>query len=136
VGQAGDTDEVQPLHGGAHLTRRRHRARKSAQPALVALGGDQHVLQHGDAGEDTGELEGSANAQGEDPVGALVGDVAVLKEHRTLIGLDVAGHNVKEGGLARTVGSDQSGDAALLHLERTEVEGLHAAEGARDTGGL
>src|ERR1700751_4703162 len=57
-----DADELQLLH------------RAPAGRGVPAAGRDQHVLQHGQAGEDPGQLEGPADSEGEDPVRGDVGD--------------------------------------------------------------
>src|SRR5580692_8434027 len=113
----GDADELELLH------------RALAVGGVPVPGRDQHVLKHGKTGEDPGQLEGPADAQGEYLVRRGVGDPPVCQVHLPRVGLGVAGDDVEQGGLARPVRADQPGHRALADLDRASVQGAHAAIG-------
>ena len=133
-GQGGDADEVQQLHGPALLGRRAGAAGQAAQPALLALGGHEHVLEHGQAREEPRELEGAPDAEAEHAVRRGVGDVGAAEAHLTLLDALIAGDDVEQGRLARAVGPDQPVDLALADLEVAGRQRLDPAEGLRDPG--
>src|SRR6202521_78101 len=57
-----------------------------------------------------------------------MGDVAAAESDAACIGPIDASHHVEEGGLARAVGTDQTEDLALAHLQVELVERHHAAK--------
>jgi len=105
---------------------------QQAARAAVPAGGHQHVLQQGEPGEDTGQLERAAQAEAEDLLRGRAGDAAAAEVDLAGVGPLVAGHDVEQGGLAGPVRPDQAGDRAFRHGQRAAVERLHAAEGLGD----
>jgi hypothetical protein len=63
-----------------------------------------------------------------EPPGVISGDVPPGESHRARIRTYVPRDEVEHGGLAGPVGSDQSGDRALIDLEGTPVDGPDSAE--------
>ena len=132
VSEAGDPHEIQKLHGTAPFAHRAGQAHHAAQPALLALGRDQHVLQHGQAREQTGQLERATDAEPEHPVGRCVGDLGALEVHLTVLDALVAGDHVEQGRLARPIGADQAVDLTLVDLEVTQRQGGDTSVGLGD----
>ena len=120
----------------ALLPDRASAAHHPAQPALLALGGDEHVLQHGQPGEQPRELEGPPDAELEHAIGRGVGDVVALEADLAALDALVAGDHVEERRLARPVGADQPVDLSFTDLQVAEVERLNTAVGLTDAGDL
>ena len=127
VGQPRDADEVQQIHGPPLLGRRARAAQDPAEPALVALGGDEQVLQDGETHEQARELEGAPDAEVEHAVGRSVGDLVAAIAHGALLDALIAGDDIEERRLAGSVGADQAVDLALVDLQVTLRQGRDAA---------
>jgi hypothetical protein len=103
---------------------------------------DPPLERHGDGlvdrerREQPGVLERTTQA----PPGALrrpqVGDVASDQHDPPRVGLLGAPEQVEQGGLAGTVGTDDTDDLARRHVEAHACDGVHAAEGDRQPDGL
>ena len=114
-------------------SRARSRARRpdAMRPALVGEDGDLHVLEHGQAREDVGALEGARQAEPADRVRRPPGDVAAAEIDAAGVRDQVPGDHVEQRGLARAVGADDRRDLAGLHTQAHSAQGLEAAEGPR-----
>ena len=132
VGEPRDPDELQQLHRVALLALRPGAPQHPAQPALLALRGDQHVLQHRQAGEQPRELERASDPELEHPVGWRVGDLGAAEVNLALLDALVAGDHVEQRRLARAVGADQPVDLALVDVEVAALQRVDAAVGLRD----
>ena len=129
MGQPRDADELQQLRRATLLTRRASATQDGAEPPLIALRGHQQVLQDGEAHEQPGELERTADAEVKDAIGRSVGDVVAAEAHRALLDALIAGDDVEQGRLARAVGADQAVDLALVDLQPAVRQRVYAAKG-------
>src|SRR5580704_14967271 len=127
-GVVGDAGELQQLDGTPPLRAAARPGQRVAGPTAAVLRGDEHVLQHGQPGEDPGELEGPADAEREHPLRRPVRDLLVAEVDVAGVDPLVPGHDVEQGRLARSVRPDQAGDRALLDLDRAVLQRLDAAE--------
>ena len=75
-----------------------------------------------------GDLEGAQHALGEELVRLEPGDVLAVEIDLSRRWLVDAGDDVEEGGLARAIGPDESGDGAALDDEGRAIHGPDAAE--------
>ena len=101
----------------------------AAQPPLLTLSGDQHVLQHRQPREHARQLEGATDAEPEHTVRRAVGDVLAPQADLALLHALITGDDVEERRLARAVRADQAVDLTLVDLECTTVQRLDAAVG-------
>jgi hypothetical protein len=97
-------------------------------PALAEEPGEHHVIQEREPAERARDLERAANAEIDDAIWRLPGDLAPLEPDRAGIGRERAGEHVEDRALAGAVGADQADDLALLDSERHAVDGGEAAE--------
>ena len=97
------------------------------------LGGDAHVLEHGRAGQDIGDLVRARHALPGDAIRGQPGDVLPVEHDAPARRPEHAGQAVEEGGLAGAVGADDGADLALLHGHRHVVERGEATEPHRET---
>src|SRR6185312_8387388 len=86
-------------------------------------------------GEHPGELEGAADAGREHFVRCVVGDLLAAQPDLAAVHPLVAGDHVEQRGLARAVGPDQAGDAALGHVQGAVLQRIHPAECLAHPGG-
>ena len=104
------------------------RALKRLFPASVTkMRADCDILQNGQAREGLDDLERPGQAEPADGMGRATGDVLGLKTDPPAIGLHESADHREQGGLARTVRSDQGDDPALFHGERGIVHRNEAA---------
>jgi hypothetical protein len=96
--------------------------------ARPALHRDPHVLVHAEIGKQIGQLEGAADAAAPARRDGLASDVLVVPQHLPGGRLQLAGHEVKVGGLAGAVGADDGGERAGLEGATHRVDGDVAAE--------
>src|SRR5439155_5785577 len=87
-----------------------------------------HVLDQREAAERAWDLEGAADAEVDDPMRRLAGDLASGEPDRAAGGRQRPGDYVEDGALAGAVGADQAQDLALVDLERHGVDGGEATE--------
>ena len=90
---------------------------------------DQHVLHQRHVGEEPQILEGAGDAALDDHVGRETGHILAGEPHLAAIGLDEAGDQVEEGGLAGAVRPDNADDRARHDVEVDPSHRLNAAEG-------
>ena len=129
--------ELEPLEQlvGPRLDRRppaarhsgRTRAAKKRSPRW-SVRAELHVVEHRQAGQRLGELEGAHHARSGDLVGGHAGEVVAVEGPVAAVRLVEPGEQVEERGLAGAVGADEGGDRAALHLEVVDVDGRQAAE--------
>ena len=101
------------------------------------VGAVQHeVLEDGQPGEATGELEGADQAASDDGVGAEAGNVPAVKADGAGAGAVEAGDKVEQGGLAGAVGADEAGDGAGGNGKVGPAQGGDAVEAAGKTGNV
>ena len=77
---------------------------------------DQHIVQHRQFAEEADILEGPRYAVGGDDVGLSSGNGFPVQQDLARSGYVQAAQHVQDGGLARTVGSDQRLDLAAVGL--------------------
>ena len=94
------------------ITSRRRGGAEQAPAVAARLGGDAHVLQHGGAGQDVGDLVRAGDALARDACGRQPGDVLAVEEDPARGGPEHAGQAVEEGGLPGAVGPDDGADLA------------------------
>ncbi len=90
--------------------------------------GDLHILENAQPVEDVDHLVGPADAFAADLVGRQPGDVLSLEEDAARIGGELAGDQVKEGGLAGTVGADDGHDLPVSDREGGSGHGHEPVE--------
>src|SRR5579859_2463297 len=91
--------------------------------------GDRHGFLDGQARPQVRRLKGSAKASRGSLVGGPVADVVAEHGHPAGVGRLVAGQELEDRGLARSVRSDQAQDLTIEELKVDAVNGGHAAEG-------
>ena len=124
-------DELEQVHRAPLLGDRARAAKHAAKPALLALSGDEHVLEHRQAPEQPRQLERPPHAEPEHPVRWGVGDLHAVEAHLALLDPLIAGDDVEQRRLARAVGTDQAVDLSLADLQATVRQRVHAAERLR-----
>ena len=92
--------------------------------AGAAVAGHHHVFQGAGAAKQADVLEGAGDAHGRNAVGRLPVDGLALKRDGARIGRVHPGNQVENRGLARSVGPDEAGDFALVHVQVHPVHGL------------
>jgi hypothetical protein len=91
-----------------------------------------HVVEHAHAREESDVLEGPADPQTHDVVGAGAADLVALEGDGAGGGREASRHHVEHRGLARAVRPDEREDAPARDLEGHLVERAQPAEVARD----
>ena len=86
-------------------------------PPATDLGGDENVVSGREAAEHLELLERACHAETRPRRRRLMGDVESFQRQRAVVQGLQAGDRVEDRGLARAVGTDQSGDAAPLDVE-------------------
>jgi hypothetical protein len=94
----------------------------------VAVEPDQHVLHHGEFGEEADILIGAGDPQTDDLVWQEAHQGMAVEEDLPLFRLVETGHAVKKSRLPRPVGTDDAVNALLLDLDVQLVHGHQAAE--------
>src|SRR6202521_2186063 len=96
------------------------------------FGGDADILEHGELGENLGNLERSGHAERDPLMRGEPRDIAAVE-------IDGAGgrrkesaDQVEEGGLAGAVRSDDGAQFALCHIKRDAADGDEIAETLAD----
>ena len=79
-----------------------------AQALVVAGVGDEHVVEHGQVAVELRDLERARDAEARDRARRERRDVAAVEGDAAVVGLEVAGDHVDEGGLAGAVAADQA----------------------------
>src|SRR3546814_8286545 len=102
--------------------------------AVLAVGCDHEVLQHGQTVELVGDLEGAHQAAGEALVRRQQRDVLAEELDAPVIGPQRTGAEVEQRGLAGAVGAEQAGDAAFRHREAAMVDCPKTAKVFRQPG--
>src|SRR3546814_4310857 len=93
--------------------------------AVLAVGCDHEVLQHGQTVELVGDLEGAHQAAGEALVRRQQRDVLAEELDAPVIGPQRTGDEVEQRGLAGAVGADQAGAADLRDRKSTRLNSSH-----------
>src|SRR5712692_9222370 len=101
-----------------------------------AVHAHQHVLDGGHPREQADVLEGAADAQRGDLVGAPTQDRGAPERHDTFLRHVDPGEHVEERGLARSVGTDDRGDVTFLEREVHRVQRGQPAEALAHGPGL
>jgi len=94
----------------------------------AAEGGGHDIFQHGHALEGLDHLKGTANAQMADLVGLHSLNTVALEKNISGSQRIIVIDKVKDGGLARAVGADQSEDLPAFHLEVHSIDCHETAE--------
>ena len=99
----------------------------AAKPSSL-LGGQQGVLEDGQAHEGTRDLIGPSETQSGSLRRGQVGDLAPVKGDGPRVAPDVAAHHGEHGGLSGAVRPDHSNDGALLNMEVDVFGDDHGAQ--------
>jgi hypothetical protein len=102
-------------------------------PSLAEESREHHVLEEREPAKRPWDLERAADAEVDDPVRRLAGDLATLEADRPRVRREGAREHVEDRALAGAVRADQAEDLALLDPERHAVDGGEAAEALRET---
>ncbi|MGX1044297.1 hypothetical protein AB7M41_004003 [Bradyrhizobium diazoefficiens] len=100
----------------------------AAVAALAVEAGERDVLEDGQAAEGARNLKGAADAAVDDPVRREARDLVPGEQDRPGGRRQRAGEHVEDRALARTVGTDQAEDLALVDPKRHVVHGGEAAK--------
>ena len=92
-----------------------------AGPAVLS---HHDVLEDRHVGEQPHVLEGAGDAQRRHDAGIEADNRIALEKNFTLGGGHQAGNQVKEGGLAGAVGTDDADDLALINVEVEARQGV------------
>src|SRR6185312_6205619 len=95
---------------------------------IFGQNGGLHVFEDAEVAKDVRDLEGTADADTEKPIGWLPGDVLVCEEHLSAIGLEEAADHVEQRALTRAVRTDDRAELARLHGEIDVIGCLDAGE--------
>ncbi len=106
--------------------------RRTTVDVTHQLGGGEDVVAHGERAEQLQALEGAGHPEAGPLVGGHAGDVVTRQQHPTGGGRLQPGEHVEDGGLAGTVGADETGDLPGLDVEVDLVDGHVTAEADRD----
>ncbi len=103
-------------------------------PCGAAMGEESHleVFEHGEVGEDAGDLKRAADARAGHRVRRLSGHVAALELDPPAVGADETGHGVEQRALAGTVGTDDGPELSRRHLQVHAVERADPTETAAE----
>jgi antitoxin (DNA-binding transcriptional repressor) of toxin-antitoxin stability system len=96
--------------------------------AALSLGVDEEVLEHGHPSQRAGDLERPAHTEASDGVTGEPIKPFAPEPDLARVGGDEAADRVEEGGLARAVGPDETGDGPRRHVDRAPGERRHAAK--------
>ena len=116
----------------SHLMERPHgRGDGVAVRQAGAVGSDDHVVEHGEAGEAAHHLERAANTHAADLEGLAAQHLLAVELGRAFVGREHAVQHVEQGRLARAIRTDDAEDFTLGDGEADFADRLQAAEGAR-----
>ena len=94
---------------------------------FAAEGSHVEILHHGHAGEDPATFRRLRNTASHPDVRLHLRDVVALEGDRSAVRIEQPGNRLHRGGLARTVGTDERNDLALLHGEGHIVDRFDAS---------
>src|SRR5256712_3409200 len=97
-------------------------------PALSVETREHHVLEDRKPAERPWDLKGATDAEVDDPVRRLAGDLAPLETDRAAVRDQGARQHVEDRALAGPVRADQAQNLALVDHERHVADGREAAE--------
>jgi hypothetical protein len=100
--------------------------------AHVQVGADRNVLAHGLGGEGLHDLEGARHAGARVAMRLAAGDVLAGEAHGARVGLQEAGHQREQRGLACAVGPDQRAQVPLGQCQAHVLHRLQPTERAGD----
>src|SRR5262249_56849001 len=122
-------------HCGRPFTRESQRRRRALYPAeqVVAAArfccrGQPQVLQHGEAREEIGALEGARHATPGHRIRRQSRDRVAVEKYAAATGRELAGDHVEEGGLPRPIRADDRTTLALLEGQGHASQGGERAE--------
>src|SRR3954451_17911705 len=98
----------------------------------MPVGSRHHVLLDGHVQEQPQSLEGAGDSLAGDLARGQAEDRLALEKDLAAVGPVDAGHEVEQGRLARTAGTEHADDLVLVDVEVEVVDDLQAAEGLRD----
>ena len=75
-----------------------------------------------------GDLEGTQQAFIKQLMGLQSGYVFIPEVYLAHSGNDIAGDDIKHGGLSRAIGANQTGNGALLDAQGGIIDSFHTAE--------
>ena len=106
---------------------------KRIQHAAFGLRGDPQIVGHTELVEYALHLQGARDAEPTDPVRLQSGDLLAGEEHAAFVGRKETRDEIKQRGLAGTVGADNRVQTLWRKLEREIVDGGQAAEALGQT---
>ena len=89
--------------------------------------GDVHVLEHGEAGKDTCQLERPPDAQAAYLFRCRACDRTPIIEDPPGIGPFIARDHMKQRGFARAIGADQPGNRSPFDRDRAALQGVNSS---------
>src|SRR5437867_6808116 len=102
-------------------------------PALSVETREHHVLEDREPAERPRDLKGATDAEVDDPVRRLAGDLALLETDRAAVRDEDARQHAENRALAGPVRADQAQNLALFDREGHMVDGREAAEALGET---
>src|SRR6266487_896404 len=127
----GQAEGTQELHDGPFDVRKLPERRQTARDGHARLRGHAHVVVHGDAGKDVGDLERLREAPPVDDLGPESRDLLAPEDDPAGGGSVQAADDVEERGLARPIGADDGEHLALSDHEAHARQGGEGAEALR-----
>src|SRR5438045_4170806 len=94
----------------------------------MRLHGEAHVLLRGEVEEQAVFLERARQSKSEHPLGRKTRHLAVSERDAARRGGQLAGNNVEERGLARSIGTDNGSSFARVHREGDVLKDFEAGE--------
>src|SRR6266704_984323 len=91
-----------------------------------------HILHYGEPCKNAVQLKGPANTESEHLVWFRMSDRLCTESNGAGIHLVIACNHIKERGFSRSIGADQTSNAALFHCDGTGAEGVNSSKRFRD----
>ena len=91
-----------------------------------------HIFKHGHAGEDVGDLKGTADPLADDPVGRQPRNPFAVEEHFTCVRLQQPGHHIEQGRFSGPVRPDDCVNLTFSYREIYLPERPETSEVLRD----
>ena len=82
--------------------------------------------------ENAGNLKGAGDAHARDPIRAKPGNILAPVQDAADIERQIADQNIEQGGLARSVRTDEADDFPLVNRKAAAGHGLHPAKPFRN----
>jgi len=96
--------------------------------SLAHMKGNFYIVEDSQLFKKSNILKGSGDTQSGVLIGPLPGNISVVKVDTATGGFENAGKQIKHGGLASPIGSDQADQFSMVDLDAIVCQGGDAAE--------